>query len=71
MSLKTNKAARLNKVMMASTMFLGVVVIGCVILFMSYAFDKQGTQTENTPDALTNGDSLVIEVEDSLFAEEL
>lgn len=65
MSLKTNKAARLNKIMMASTMFLGVVVIGCVILFMSYAFDKQGEQPGNQSTNMMPEDSLVIEVSDS------
>lgn len=65
MSLKTNKAARLNKIMMASTMFLGVVVIGCVILFMSYAFDNQGEQPGNQPTNIMSGDSIVIEVNDS------
>lgn len=71
MSIKNNRAARLNKVMMVSTMFLGIVVIGCVIFFMSYAFSTQEAQQDNHPGTLSNGDSLMIEVSDSLLAEDL
>lgn len=70
MSVKNSRAARLNKVMMISTMFLGVVVIGCVIFFMSYAFSGQEAQQgSDEPTALGMGDSLVINVSDSLLLE--
>lgn len=70
MSVKNSRAARLNKVMMISTMFLGVVVISCVIFFMSYAFaGQEAQQGGDEPTALSMGDSLVINVSDSLLLE--
>ena len=68
MSLKNNKAARLNRYMMFGTLFLGILVIGCVFAFLYMAYngggENQGTGNE------AQEDSIVFIVNDSTLLEE-
>ena len=68
MSLKNNKAARLNRYMMFGTLFLGILVIGCVFAFLYMAYnggnEDQGAKGE------AQEDSIVFIVNDSTLLEE-
>ena len=68
MSLKNNKAARLNRYMMFGTLFLGILVIGCVFAFLYMAYnggsENQGTGNE------AQEDSIVFIANDSTLLEE-
>lgn len=65
MSLKNNKAARLNRYMMFGTLFLGILVIGCVFGFLYLAYNGQQT----TDNGQLTTDSLVLVVNDSTLLE--
>jgi hypothetical protein len=62
MSLKNNKAARLNRYMMFGTLFLGILVLGCVFafLYLSYNIPPE----DETPQTST-ADSIILVVNDS------
>lgn len=66
--MRQNRASRFNRAMMVGMMFMGIVVIGCVFFFLYWAGNTQtDKQEQNARQAV--GDSLVIEVEDSLLIE--
>lgn len=65
MSLKNNKAARLNRYMMFGTLFLGILVIGCVFAFLYLAFDKTNNPFAGQPQEEGAADSVVLIVNDS------
>lgn len=56
MSLRNNKAVRLNRFMMYGTIFLGILVIGCAFAFLYMAYNKpddpQAGQGEDSADSL-------------------
>lgn len=56
MSLRNNKAVRLNRFMMYGTLLLGILVIGCAFAFLYMAYNKpdnpQAGQSENAADSL-------------------
>jgi hypothetical protein len=66
MSLRNNKAAKLNRYMMFGMFFLGIIVLGCVFGFLYLAYNGQGT----TDNGQTTTDSLVLVVNDSTLLEE-
>lgn len=66
--MRQNRASRFNRAMMVGMMFMGIVVIGCVFFFLYWAGNTQtDKQEQNARQAV--GDSLVIEIEDSLLIE--
>ena len=67
MSLKNNKAARLNRYMMFGTLFLGILVIGCVFVFLYMAFNNPFVEQPQEEGA---ADSIVLIVNDSTLLEE-
>ncbi len=73
MSLRNNKATRLNRYMMFGTLFLGVIVLGCVFAFLYLSYNKTDNpfvQQPNTEDEATAVDSIVFIVNDSTLLEE-
>lgn len=66
MSLRNNKATKLNRYMMFGTLFLGILVIGCVFGFLYLAYN--GQQPMDNGQQTT--DSLVLVVNDSTLLEE-
>ena len=73
MSLRNNKATRLNRYMMFGTLFLGVIVLGCVFAFLYLSYNKTDNpfvQQPNTEHEATAVDSIVFIVNDSTLLEE-
>jgi hypothetical protein len=71
MSLKNNKAARLNRYMMFGTLFLGILVIGCVFAFLYMAYNGGEGQSEGQgARGVGQEDSIVFIVNDSTLLEE-
>ena len=72
MSLRNNKATRLNRYMMFGTLLLGILVLGCVFAFFYLSFDKTNPLSAGQPedDATTAQDSIVFIVNDSTLLEE-
>lgn len=68
MSLRNNKAARLNRYMMFGTFFLGILVLGCVFafLYMSYQPSSDGGNQEGGE---RTADSILLIVNDSTLLE--
>ncbi|MBQ2297877.1 MAG: hypothetical protein II278_00670 [Bacteroidaceae bacterium] len=68
MSLRNNKITRLNRYMMLGTLFLGILVLGCVFAFLYLSFNPDnpfGLPAEETPVA----DSVIFMVSDSILLE--
>lgn len=63
--MKQNRASRFNRNMMVGMMFMGIVVIGCVFFFLYWAGNAQ-TERQEQEAREAVGDSLVIEVCDSV-----
>ncbi len=57
--MRNNKAARQNRNFMVLTTTLGLLVIGCVLVFWYLAFEGEPTQMENSAPVSTS-DSLQI-----------
>lgn len=73
MSLRNNKATRLNRYMMFGTLLLGILVLGCVFAFLYLSFNKTDNpfvQQPNTEEEATAVDSIVFIVNDSTLLEE-
>ena len=71
MSLRNNKATRLNRYMMFGTLLLGILVLGCVFAFLYLSFDKTNPLSAGQPDNdATAQDSIVFIVNDSTLMEE-
>ncbi len=71
MSLRNNKATRLNRYMMFGTLLLGILVLGCVFAFLYLSFDKTNPLSASQPDGdATAQDSIVFIVNDSTLMEE-
>ncbi|MBO4430715.1 MAG: hypothetical protein J5790_05180 [Bacteroidaceae bacterium] len=65
MSLKNNKAAKLNRYMMFGTLFLGILVIGCVFAFLYLAYNRTNNPFVEQPQEEGATDSIVLIVNDS------
>ena len=72
MSLRNNKATRLNRYMMFGMLFLGVIVIGCVFAFLYLAYSKTDNPfVEQQPQNVNATDSIVFIVSDSTLLDSL
>lgn len=71
MSLRNNKAARLNRIMMFGTFFLGVIVLGCVFGFLYLSYDKSVTESGQPSQNGSAADSIIIMVSDSTVLNDL
>ncbi|NLV52062.1 MAG: hypothetical protein GXY64_02185 [Bacteroidales bacterium] len=73
MSLRNNRAIRTNRSMMLGIIFLGLVIIGCVFAFLYMSFHS-GIQTggqENAPQGMSDADSMVFVLDDSIFGDSI
>ena len=70
MSLRNNKAARLNRYMLFGTLFLGILVLGCVFGFLYLSFNKESNPFVQQPQEEGAADSIVLIVNDSTLLEE-
>ena len=71
MSLRNNKATRLNRYMMFGTLFLGILVLGCVFGFLYFAlFNKESNPFVQQPQQEGMADSIMLIVNDSTLLEE-
>lgn len=70
MSLRNNKAARLNRFMMFGMFFLGIIVLGCVFAFLYLAYNKNENPFVNQPqDQGKAQDSIILIINDSTLLE--
>lgn len=67
MSLRNNKAVRLNRFMMYGTLLLGILVIGCAFAFLYMAYNKPDDPSAGQNDQT---DSLLLMVSDSAMVTE-
>ena len=66
MSLRNNRATRLNRYMMFGMFFLGIIVLGCVFSFLYLAYNKTDNPLVQQPqeEELVQ-DSLILIVNDT------
>lgn len=69
MSLRNNKATRLNRYMMFGMFFLGIIVLGCVFAFLYLSFNKTDNPFVQQPQNDDVPDSIVFIVNDSTLLE--
>lgn len=71
MSLRNNKAAKLNRYMMFGMFFLGIIVFGCVFAFLYMAYEGQGARGEGqeVTEEQEVTDSILLIVNDSTLVE--
>lgn len=71
MSLRNNKATRLNRYMMFGTLLLGILVLGCVFAFLYLSFNPESTPSAGQPNQgdTSTQDSIVFIVNDSTLME--
>lgn len=69
MSLRNNKATRLNRYMMFGMFFLGIIVLGCVFAFLYLSFNKTDNPFVQQPQNDDMPDSIVFIVNDSTLLE--
>ena len=71
MSLRNNKATRLNRYMMFGTLLLGILVLGCVFAFLYLSFSQEGTPSAGQPSQgdIPVQDSIIFMVNDSTLIE--
>ena len=69
MSLRNNRAARLNRYMMFGMFFLGIIVLGCVFAFLYLSFNKTDNPFVQQPKNGDAPDSIVFLVTDSILLE--
>ncbi|MBR1668551.1 MAG: hypothetical protein IJ693_09770 [Bacteroidaceae bacterium] len=71
MSLRNNKATRLNRYMMFGMFFLGIIVLGCVFAFLYLSFNKSDNPFVQQPqEGEVATDSILFIVNDSTLLEE-
>ena len=66
MSLKNNRAAKLNRYMMFGMFFLGIIVLGCVFAFLYLSFNKTDNPFVQQSEDEGVTDSIVLIVNDSV-----
>ena len=71
MSIRNNKAARLNRYMMFGMFFLGIIVLGCVFGFLYLSFNKTDNPFVQSPQTGEMRDSIVVLVSDSTLLDSL
>ena len=70
MSLRNNKATRLNRYMMFGMFFLAIIVLGCVFAFLYLSFNKTDNPFVGQPSEGEPQDSIVLIVSDSTLLNE-
>lgn len=70
MSLRNNRAVRLNRHMMFGMFILGVIVLGCVFVFLYMSYSKTDNPFAGQPEEETVADSIVLIVNDSTLLHE-
>jgi len=70
MSLRNNRAVKLNRYMMFGMFFLGVIVLGCVFAFLYMSYSKTDNPFAGQPKEEAVADSIVFIVNDSTLLEE-
>lgn len=71
MSLRNNKASRLNRYMMFGMFFLGIIVLGCVFAFLYLSFNKTDNPFVQQPQGGDAPDSIIFIVNDSTLLDSL
>ena len=66
MSLRNNRATRLNRYMMFGMFFLGIIVLGCVFAFLYLSFNKTDNPFVQQSEDEGVTDSIVLIVNDSV-----
>ena len=66
MSLRNNRAAKLNRYMMFGMFFLGIIVLGCVFAFLYLSFNKTDNPFVQQSEDEGVTDSIVLIVNDSV-----
>ena len=70
MSLRNNRAAKLNRYMMFGMFFLGIIVLGCVFAFLYLSYNRTDNPLVQQPQeegAAT--DSIILLVNDTTLVE--
>ena len=70
MSMRKNKAARLNRYLMFGTFFLGIIVLGCVFAFLYLSFNRDANPLVGQPSGGQAADSILFVVSDSTLLDE-
>ena len=65
MSLRNNRATRLNRIMMFGTFFLGIIVLGCVFGFLYLAYNQNDNPLVQPKEDGQTADSIILIVNDS------
>lgn len=71
MSLRNNRATRLNRYMMFGMFFLGIIVLGCVFAFLYLSFNKTDNPFVQQPQNSDVPDSIIFIVNDSTLLDSL
>lgn len=65
MSLRNNRAAKLNRYMMFGMFFLGIIVLGCVFAFLYLSYNRTDNPFVQQPQEEGVTDSIVLLVNDT------
>lgn len=65
MSLRNNRATRLNRIMMFGTFFLGIIVLGCVFGFLYLSYNQNDNPLVQPKEDGQAADSIILIVNDS------
>lgn len=69
MSLRNNRAAKLNRYMMFGMFFLGIIVLGCVFAFLYLSYNRTDNPLVQKPQEEGVTDSIVLLVNDTTLVE--
>jgi hypothetical protein len=69
MSLRNNRAAKLNRYMMFGMFFLGIIVLGCVFAFLYLSYNRTDNPFVQQPQEEGVIDSIVLLVNDTTLVE--
>ena len=69
MSLRNNRAAKLNRDMMFGMFFLGIIVLGCVFAFLYLSYNRTDNPFVQQPQEEGVTDSIVLLVNDTTLVE--
>jgi len=69
MSLRNNRAAKLNRYMMFGMFFLGIIVLGCVFAFLYLSYNRTDNPLVQQPQEEGVTDSIVLLVNDTTLVE--
>lgn len=69
MSLRNNRATKLNRYMMFGMFFLGIIVLGCAFGFFYFSYNKTDNPFVQQPQEEGMTDSIILLVNDSTLVE--